>query len=234
MVTSMAKTLRAPFCSRQSVNPPVELPTSMQTRSSGRSGKSSSAPSSFSPARLAYRSVSPAISTSESLATCAPALSALTPLTRTWPPSSNAWARCREGASPRWTINTSRRSFGDLFFFRGGSLLEGCRDIVAEGSRTPYDQKLTDLPQPPAALTVDIELAQCLGFKFSGNRARFLYSIERRISGLLLRLIFSRSLAEGRRRFLYIQQIVNHLKRPANMLAESLQTRDVALVGSSR
>jgi hypothetical protein len=43
----------APCCSRQSVKPPVELPASRQIFPCGVTPKSSSAPSSFSPPRLA-------------------------------------------------------------------------------------------------------------------------------------------------------------------------------------
>jgi len=49
--TSMAYTLRAPRCSKQSVNPPVEAPTSAQIFSKGLTLNLSSAALSFSPAR---------------------------------------------------------------------------------------------------------------------------------------------------------------------------------------
>ena len=48
----MAKTFFAPFCSRQSVKPPVEAPESLQTKPVGSTPKSRSAFSSFRPPRL--------------------------------------------------------------------------------------------------------------------------------------------------------------------------------------
>src|SRR5277367_4059475 len=109
METSTAKTWIAPFCSRQSVKPPVELPTSRQIFPEGERAKSVRAPSSFRPPRLTYFCGSPMSSMRASVGTWVPGLESFWPLTRTLPARRRAWARSREGARPRSKMRTSRR-----------------------------------------------------------------------------------------------------------------------------
>src|SRR5205809_1625362 len=72
-------------------------------------GKASSARCSFSPPRETYGSWLPTSSIEASEATGWPALDSGSPATRTTPSRMSAWARSREGASPRSTSSTSRR-----------------------------------------------------------------------------------------------------------------------------
>src|SRR2546422_952985 len=104
--TSTAYTRAAPRWSRQSVKPPVEAPTSRQTRPATFIWKASSAWASFSPPRLT-NGERPWSSTPASLATRAPALLTRLPSTRTSPARMRRAACSRLSTSPR---STSRRS----------------------------------------------------------------------------------------------------------------------------
>src|SRR5213594_553325 len=104
--TSTAYTRAAPRWSRQSVKPPVEAPTSRQTRPAAFIWKASSAWASFSPPRLT-NGERPWSSTHASLATRAPALLTRLPSTRTSPARMRRAACSRLSTSPR---STSRRS----------------------------------------------------------------------------------------------------------------------------
>src|SRR5437899_5836624 len=104
--TSTAYTRAAPRWSRQSVKPPVEAPTSRQTRPATFIWKASSAWASFSPPRLT-NGERPWSSTPASLATRAPALLPRLPSTRTSPARMRRAACSRLSTSPR---PTSRRS----------------------------------------------------------------------------------------------------------------------------
>ena len=68
-------TRAAPCCSRQSVNPPVDAPTSRQTSPSTSIFQWSRARSSFNPPRLTYFRSSPSRRIAQSAVTCAPAFS---------------------------------------------------------------------------------------------------------------------------------------------------------------
>ncbi len=110
--TSILYTLAAPFCSIQSVKPPVEAPISIQTRPFKASPKLSTAFSSFSPPRLTYFCPVPFTSICILFKSKeAPALSSLCPSTKTFPDMMIAFAFSREGASPSLTSNVSKRSF---------------------------------------------------------------------------------------------------------------------------
>ena len=76
--------------------------------------KSSSAPSSFRPPRLAYFVEVPLISIRASTTTCIPALSLGEPFTRTSPARIMACAFSRDSASPRSTTSRSSRFFSDF------------------------------------------------------------------------------------------------------------------------
>ena len=109
--TSMANTFLAPFCSIQSVKPPVEAPTSVQTFPSRQTSKLATAFSSFKPPRLTYGSVCPLISICTSSENVVPALSSLCPSTNTLPDIMIAFAFSLDSAKFLFTSNTSNRSF---------------------------------------------------------------------------------------------------------------------------
>ena len=109
--TSTEYTFFAPFCSMQSVNPPVEAPMSMHTMPSKEMEKCVIAFSSFRPPRLTYFNVFPWISIGASSAKVLPALSSRLLLTNTLPSIIMVFAFSRDGARPRFTRSTSNRSF---------------------------------------------------------------------------------------------------------------------------
>ncbi len=113
--TSTAWTRDAPRWSNTSVNPPVEAPASRQTRPAGSTPNASSAPASFSPPRDTYGSGAIS-STAREPSTRSPGFrstrAASPDPTRTRPPSSSAWARLRDPATPRSTSSSSRRTRG--------------------------------------------------------------------------------------------------------------------------
>mmetsp|Transcript_23403 Transcript_23403/g.45658 ORF Transcript_23403/g.45658 Transcript_23403/m.45658 type:complete len:229 (+) Transcript_23403:154-840(+) len=83
--TSTPYTLFAPFCKRQSVNPPVDRPESKTTLPVTLIEKYSSARSIFSPARHTYFGTSAVMRMVASFGTGIPALVAGTSLTKTFP-----------------------------------------------------------------------------------------------------------------------------------------------------
>ncbi len=97
-------TRAAPAWSRQSVKPPVEAPTSTQSRPTTSTSNASSAFCSFSPPRETKRG-GRSTSSAASSATCSPGLSC----PGTSPASTSACACARDSASPRSTRSTSRR-----------------------------------------------------------------------------------------------------------------------------
>src|SRR5690554_2438413 len=109
--TSTPTTRAAPACSRQSVKPPVDWPTSRQMRPRTSSPPCASAPASLSPPRETKRSDSsgstsspaPGHSSCEGLRTGVPSA-------RTRPAAMASCARVREAASPRSTSSASARS----------------------------------------------------------------------------------------------------------------------------
>src|SRR5215831_9211665 len=108
----MAYTLAAPCESRQSVNPPVEAPTSTHTapRMIGSRLNASTAFSSFNPPRETNGMSSPASRKSASTANVSPAFSMRRSPAYTCPARMSARARSRDGASPRSTSSLSTRS----------------------------------------------------------------------------------------------------------------------------
>ena len=102
----------APRCSRTSVKPPVEAPTSSATRPAGIHAERVERREQLVRAAADPRRP-PATSIGTSIATRSPLLRsrrAPSPSpTRTWPASSSAWARARVSASPRSTRSWSRR-----------------------------------------------------------------------------------------------------------------------------
>src|SRR5581483_9481841 len=100
--TSSAITRAAPRFSRQSVKPPVEAPTSRQSRPATSTPSASRALASFSPPREAKRRPSSTISSASS-ATSWPGFTSLGPLgpSRTRPARIEAAASLRERARPR-------------------------------------------------------------------------------------------------------------------------------------
>src|SRR3989339_508005 len=111
--TSTQNTFLAPFCKRQSVNPPVEAPTSRQTLSVMLTSNSRKAFSSLSPPRLT-KGMTSLMTTSTSSAKTAPALSATTPFTKTCRAMMSACALARDSTRSFFTNSWSRR---DLVFF---------------------------------------------------------------------------------------------------------------------
>ena len=108
--TSTEYTLTAPFCSIQSVNPPVEEPTSIHIFPLIVTSKFSIAFSSFSPPRLTYFNVLPLTSILAVSAKVEPALSSFCPSTYTFPDIIIALAFSLDSARPLFTSKTSNLS----------------------------------------------------------------------------------------------------------------------------
>ena len=98
----------------QSVKPPVEEPTSVQTLSFTLTSKFAIAFSNFKPPLLTYGSVCPRTSILTSSGNVLPALSSLCPSTKTFPDIMIAFAFSLDSARFLFTSNTSKRSF--IFF----------------------------------------------------------------------------------------------------------------------
>ena len=115
--TSTAYTRRAPRWRRTSVKPPVDAPTSRQTRPAGSMPNASSAAASLWPPRLTYGSRSVSAS-GVAASTRSPALrsrrAASPSPTLTLPASTSAWAFARVSARPRSTRSWSRRRRADF------------------------------------------------------------------------------------------------------------------------
>ncbi len=106
--TSMEYTRLAPFCSRQSVKPPVDAPTSAQISPSTEMWKSSRAAASFSPPR--DTNLGPfSISIFAFCSMFVDGLRATSPFTRTWPAITNRCAIDRLSTNPRSNRTKSRR-----------------------------------------------------------------------------------------------------------------------------
>ena len=105
---------RAPRCNRQSVNPPVDAPTSRHTRPDGSTPNASRAPASFSPPRDTNGARSTSVERASRGRPGRPGLRSVrapSPVpTRTRPASSSAWARERVSARPWVTTSWSRRT----------------------------------------------------------------------------------------------------------------------------
>src|SRR4029077_15909353 len=108
---STAMTRAAPCCKRQSVNPPVDVPTSRQTLPATSTCQCSRAASSVRPPRLTYMRSSPSRRMSAEPSTAAPAFSTFCPLTSTLPARISACARSREVVTPRSSSSLSSRTF---------------------------------------------------------------------------------------------------------------------------
>src|SRR4029453_11309042 len=106
-----AWTRRPPRGSRQSVNPPVDAPTSRQTRPSTTTPKASSALASFSPP-LPTKGAGASRSTGVSGATRRPGLGDTPTGRRTWPARMSRAASPRLAARPRATSTSSSRIRG--------------------------------------------------------------------------------------------------------------------------
>ena len=101
----------APRCNRQSVKPPVEVPTSRQIFPTTSICQCLRACSSLRPPRLTYLRSSPRRRMSAEPSTPAPAFSIFCPFTSTLPARISAWARSRDFATPRSSNNLSSRTF---------------------------------------------------------------------------------------------------------------------------
>ena len=121
-----AITRSAPRCSRQSVKPPVDAPTSSALRPATSRPIRSRAFSSFVPPRETCRRPSSTAS-STSLATSCPGFAARAPAVprRTSPAMTDAAAREREGNRPRRASRVSRRTFSAVI--RRRTVLAGGR-----------------------------------------------------------------------------------------------------------
>src|SRR3954471_6675814 len=106
----------ASCCSKQSVNPPVDAPTSTHSFPATISFQCSSARSSFSPPRLTYLKSSPSRRIAQSSSIGAPAFSIFCSLTSTLPARISACARSRDAARPRFTRSLSSLDFTEIFF----------------------------------------------------------------------------------------------------------------------
>ena len=107
----MAYTFFAPFCNIQSVNPPVEEPTSIHILFSKFSKNLSTAFSNFKPPLLTYFKVFPLTSIGRFSSKLVPALSSFIPSTYTIPDIIIAFAFSLEVANPFFTNKISSLSF---------------------------------------------------------------------------------------------------------------------------
>src|SRR5690554_4677622 len=108
--TSTAYTFEAPCCSKQSVNPPVEAPTSSTMRPDTSIPKADNADSSFSPPLLTYFLSLPLIRIWLDSETSSPSLSTTRSLTRTFPAIIQPCALFLSANSPRLTSSSHRRT----------------------------------------------------------------------------------------------------------------------------
>ena len=109
--TSTAATWLAPCCRRQSVKPPVDAPTSMQSLPATSISKRFRAARSLSPPRLTNRR-GRMTSTTSPLRTMRAGFSAIAPFTVTDLLSISLWASLRLAAMPSLKSSTSMRVIG--------------------------------------------------------------------------------------------------------------------------
>src|SRR5260221_14503474 len=204
----------APCCRRQSVNPPVDEPTSRQTGPWGSMLKSASAPSSLIPPRLAYFSVRLFTSIRACSGNRVPALSTRRPSTRTSPARIIASAFCGESASARSTRRASRR------------FLLGLAVMLRTSSAADY-QELGHLTQAAGAFAVRSKFGDGVVRELMRNFVGALQAVNRGVGGFLLRDIFAGRFAQRRGRFLDVQNVVGNLKCPANRFTKPPQARYV-------
>src|SRR5260221_8831878 len=210
----------APCCRRQSVNPPVDEPTSRQTEPWGSMLKSASAPSSLIPPRLAYFSVRLFTSIRACSGNRVPALSTRRPSTRTSPARIIASAWCGESASARSTRRASR-----------GFVL-GLAVMLRSSSAADY-QEFGHLSQAAGAFAVRRKFSDRLVRQLMRNFVGPLQAVNRGVGGFLLRDIFAGRFAQCRGRFLDVQNVVGNLKCPANRFTKPPQARHGFCTGAS-
>src|SRR5580658_3482972 len=149
------------------MNPPVELPTSRQTKPTGFIEKSSRAPSSFKPPRLAYFDWRLFTSIGASLTTGIPAFCTGRPFTRTSPARIIAWAFCCDSARPRSTRARSRRVWGLAFIGefaeRNVGILtrrsQRARRVQRDASGAAWDEVFGDFAEARGAVAIGRQFA---------------------------------------------------------------------------
>src|SRR5579863_5434210 len=141
----------------------------------------------------------------------APALSAFCPLTSTWPARINARAFSRESVRPRSTTRTSRR---------------------LRVSGTPMHDEIRDLAQALSAF-VERPQSQVRGQAlFFGHLAGPLQAVDRGKRDFVLFGVLSRSFSEGFGRLLHIQNVVDNLKRQADVFPVTGQCAELVVIGA--
>jgi hypothetical protein len=91
----------------------------------------------------------------------------------------------------------------------------------------PQNQKFANLAQIlRRARQKTVQFRDGLRSQFARELVRFRQTEKRGISSLLLRLILAGSLAQRRGRLFHIENIVGHLKRPADLIAEASNAPD--------
>ena len=150
--TSTPTTLAAPRCSRQSVKPPVDCPTSRQQNPDTSSAVCASAPSSFKPPRETNLSISLAsTSSATSSSNVTPGLVSGTRVclrptsVNTCPAAISRCAAVRDGARPRSTRSRSARmGLRQIFgFFPNGMMTAKSHEI------NPYSKPPSTAAQKP-------------------------------------------------------------------------------------
>src|SRR5450759_944956 len=136
--TSSAVTARAPRCSTQSVNPPVDAPTSRTRIPAGSKPNVSSAAASLCPPRETYCWLA-VTSKTVPFSTCCPALLTGSPPTFTSPARIAACARALDGNRPASTSAASARMRAIARALLLPDLGQSADDRVAHGGRREPD-----------------------------------------------------------------------------------------------
>ena len=92
------------------------------------------------------------------------------------------------------------------------------------GSGAAKDQEFRDGAKAIGSLAKNGEFIDGAGRKVVRDFVRTLQAVDCGISGFLLRDIFARGFAERGGRFFDIEDVVGHLKRPADVFAETLRS----------
>src|SRR5258708_33205167 len=198
----------APCCRRVSVNPPVEAPRSRARRPRGSTPNASSAPSSLIAPRPTCSGPG-STSTAASARTAVPALVAGWPSTRTRPAMTRACAFSRDGASPCSTRKTSSRT------------------DVSETSRVSIDDEAGQAAEDRSPLAQRRDRGLSVGEKPRRRPAGAVQAQEPHVGRLARGGVLARGLAELRRAFRRVEDVVHHLEGEADGLSEPRQAAEI-------
>src|SRR6185436_10072842 len=136
-----------------------------------------------------------------------------------------ARARSRDGARPRSTINTSRRTLLLAMVERAKTHSTFDRTLVPAA-----DNPIRDGPQPAVLEACVVEDGLGLAHTIGGHRSRAFEAEKRRIAGLGARGILARAFAERCSVALDIQDVVHDLERKPDQVSEALDPRHECIV----